>query len=175
MSHFNNIAPRKLLRLPGYNYHLSGYYYVTLCIQNRQCLFGEIKNSKMILNKAGQMIHNAWTNLANKYSGVENDVFIVMPNHLHGILLLNTNEPGPARGPAPTLSLPELMRNFKSFTTTSYMRGVLENNFVVFEKKLWQRNYYEHIIRTTESLEKIRQYIVDNPEKWDEDRENPYL
>ncbi len=67
------------------------------------------------------------------------------------------------------------MRNFKSFTTTCYISGVLENNFVAFDKKLWQRNYYEHVIRKAESLEKIRQYISDNPKKWDEDLENPAL
>lgn len=94
-----------------------------------------------------------------------------MPNHLHGILIIH--ERGPAQGPAPTLSLPDVMRNFKSLTTTYYMKGVKENKFEPFKNKLWQRNYYEHIIRKSESLDKIRQYIIDNPRKWEDDRENP--
>jgi putative transposase len=170
MHYTDRIEPRKRLRLLEYDYRMGGYYYVTLCTQNRQCLFGKIENC-MALNDAGLMVHNIWLDIGNKYDGFENDLFVVMPNHLHGILIIR--ERGPARGPAPTLSLPDVMRNFKSLTTTFYMKGVEENQFEPFEKRLWQRSYYEHIIRKNESLEKIRQYIVNNPGKWEEDRENP--
>lgn len=112
-----------------------------------------------------------WLDISNKYDGVENDLFVVMPNHLHGILILH--ESGPAQGPAPTFSLSDVMRNFKSFTTTRYREGVEKNKYEPYEKKLWQRSYYEHIIRKNESLNKIRQYIIDNPKKWKQDQENP--
>lgn len=171
MDSTDRIDPRKRLRLPEYDYRIGGYYYVTLCTQNRQCLFGRVENGNMILNDVGEMIHKIWLEIGNKYDGFENDLFVVMPNHLHGILIID--ERGPARGPAPTLSLPDVMRNFKSLTTTYYIRGIEENIFEPFEKKLWQRSYYEHIIRKNESLDKIRHYIVDNPRKWGEDRENP--
>jgi putative transposase len=156
------------MRLPGYDYYISGYYYVTLCTQNRQCLFGKIKNGDMILNDIGQMVHDVWANLPERHSGFENDSFVIMPNHVHGILIKRIEN-----GLTPAVSLPEIIRNFKSFTTTCYMQGVKENRFEPFNKKIWQRNYYEHIIRSNDRLEKIRQYICENPTKWDEDRENP--
>lgn len=118
----------------------------------------------MILNDAGRMVENIWQDIPNKYSGFENDIFVVMPNHLHGILIISEK--------TAALSLPDVIRNFKSFTTTCYMRGVEENKLQPFEKKFWQRNYYEHIIRKNEDLDKIRQYIVDNPKNWDQDQEN---
>lgn len=198
MYYFDRIEPRKRLRLLDYDYQMAGYYYITLCTQNRQCLFGKIENDLMILNDAGKMVHDLWLDISNKYDGFENDLFVVMPNHLHGILILNgsastrksneerlarglnerepaqgLNEQGPAQGPAPTLSVPDIMRNFKSLTTTCYRKGMEKNKYNPFEKKLWQRSYYEHIIRKNESLNKIRQYIVDNPRKWKEDQENP--
>ena len=168
----NNQTPRKLLRLPRYNYELAGYYYVTLCTQNRQCLFGDIKNDNMVLNDVGLMIHNIWSDIPNKYSCFSNDLFVLMPNHLHGILIIN-DKLGPAQGPAPTLSLSDVLRNFKSLTTTCYMKGVDTNKFKPFEKKLWQRSYYEHVIRRNKSLDKIREYILNNPRKWHEDLNNP--
>jgi putative transposase len=167
-------SPRKSLRLPEYNYNMAGYYYITLCTQNRKCLLGNIKKGMMILNDAGYMVQKAWQDISKNYAGFKNDIFIVMPNHLHGILIIQNNQLGPAQGPAPTLSLPDVIRNFKSFTTTCYIKGVTENNFEPFEKKVWQRNYYEHIIRKPENLNKIREYISNNPEKWDEDRESPH-
>jgi REP element-mobilizing transposase RayT len=135
-------------------------------------LFGEIKNGEMKLNDAGKMISNAWAEIPSIYDGFDNDLFIVMPNHMHCILVKAASA-GPAQRPAPTLGLPELMRNFKSITTLHYIRGVKENAFEGFDKKLWQRSYYEHIIRDERSLNNIRQYIINNPAKWDEDRENP--
>lgn len=180
MYYSDRIEPRKRLRLLEYDYQMAGYYYITLCTQNRQCLFGKIENDFMILNDAGKMVHDVWLDISNKYNGFENDLFVVMPNHLHGILILNDkgpaqdlNDSGPAQGPAPTLSVPDIMRNFKSLTTTFYRKGMEKNKYEPFEKKLWQRSYYEHIIRKNESLNKIRQYIIDNPKKWKEDQENP--
>lgn len=164
---------RKQLRLTDYDYRNAGFYYVTLCTQNRFCLFGDVKDGCMILNDAGLMIQNVWLAIPDKYSGFQNDLFTIMPNHLHAILIIREKELGPARGPAPTLSLPDVMRNFKSLTTHLYTKGIEENKFQPFEKSLWQRSYYEHIIRNDQSLERIRQYIIDNPKSWDEDKENP--
>lgn len=164
---------RKSLRMPGYDYRLSGYYYVTLCTGNRQCLFGEVIGGEMRLNGAGKMVQEMWIDIPNHYDGFDIDDFVVMPNHLHGILVRQVSL-GTAQGSTPPFSLFELMRNFKSITTLFYMRGVGQGRFKPFEKKLWQRSYYEHVIRNDDGLGRIRKYIMDNPSKWDEDRENPF-
>lgn len=175
--HFSErLVGRKSLRLRSYDYRRSGFYYVTLCTQNRACLFGEIRHGEMVLSEAGRMMRDLWLEIPKKYFGFEVDVFIVMPNHVHGVFINNTDaviSVGPAQGPAPTLSVPEMIRNYKSYTMSNYIRGVKEGRFEPFDKKLWQRNYYEHIIRSEACLMKIRQYIEDNPTKWDQDQENP--
>ncbi len=166
---------RESLRLKRYDYRQSGYYYVTLCTQNRICLFGEIRHAELVLSEAGRMIRSVWLEIPEKYFGFEIDSFVVMPNHLHGILI-KTQPPlgaGPTQGSAPTLSLSDMIRYFKMFTTSSYLKGVKDDRFIAFENKLWQRNYYEHIVRDEGDLNRIRQYIIDNPAKWDEDKENP--
>lgn len=158
---------RKSLRLTEYDYSQSGYYFITICTHNKACLFGTIKNGEIELNEAGKMIQSAWHDIFKAFPLYKSDSFIVMPNHVHGILIKEKFRL------ADTISLPEIMRNYKSITTVNYIRGIKENRYASFDKKLWQRNYYEHIIRNNESLSQIRQYIIDNPVKWDEDRENP--
>jgi putative transposase len=170
---------RKRLRLAEFDYRSAGFYYVTLCTQGRLCLFGEILNAKMLLNDAGKMIHDVWTNLPNHFPNIQLDSFVIMPNHFHAIVIIKEitdifREFGTAQRPSPTnASLSDIIRNFKTYTTWSYINGVHENNWAPFEKKLWQRAFYEHIIRNEASLLKIQQYIIDNPLKWKNDKENP--
>ena len=144
-------------------------------------------NDEMVLNDAGRMINIIWNELPINYPGVNIDKFQIMPNHVHGIIILDKGQArgfdkGQARGPAPTaspaasavgLSLPDVVHRFKSLTTARYRHGVKQKQWPPFPGKLWQRNYYEHIVRDENELNDIRKYIMDNPRKWDLDRENP--
>jgi len=268
---------RKRLRLMGYDYSLPSAYFVTVCVHNKECLFGEIVERGMILNDAGKMISEYWGFLPGRFPGVALDVFMVMPNHFHGIIIITGSDlphkivgadhfknivgadqrvcpkPGadhhqnivgadhfknivgadhhqnivgadqrvcPKPGadhhqnivgadhrqnivgadqrvcpktdehigsPLPNSGaridnktdehigspLPRIIQWFKTMTTNQYIRGVKEKNWTPFSGKLWQRNYYEHIVRNEESLNRIREYIMNNSFKWDDDLENP--
>ncbi|MDP2948641.1 MAG: transposase [Chloroflexota bacterium] len=180
---------RRSIRLPAYDYGQPGAYFVTICTQNRELMFGEVIKGQMILNGPGQMVESVWRELPQHYPGVEVDTFVVMPNHVHGIIILVgagpracPDNPAPSQGvagqpqgvaPTGTMSLPDVVHRFKSLTTARYRRGVLHGRWLPFPGRLWQRNYYERVIRDEEELNRIRQYIIDNPLCWDEDRENP--
>jgi REP element-mobilizing transposase RayT len=179
-----DIHHRRSIRLRHYDYSQAGAYFVTVCTQNRECMFGKIVDRTMVLSDAGKMIQMVWDKLSIHYDGVDVDQFIVMPNHVHGILVLVGAGPracpdtiyvktGQPQGVAPTISLSDVMHRFKTFTTTQYRLGVNQYQWSPFPGKLWQRNYYEHIIRAEEDLNKIREYIVNNPAGWDKDEENP--
>jgi REP element-mobilizing transposase RayT len=176
--------------LKGYDYRQAGAYFVTICTQDRAPVFGEIVNGVMILNAAGAMVRDVWNEMPRFYPGVSIDTFIVMPNHVHGIIVLSPEgslhaaaasaataemapHPGQARGPAPTMSLPDVVHRLKSLTTHRYAVGAELRNGRPFRGRLWQRNYYEHIIRDAASLDRIREYIAANPARWEEDRLHP--
>ena len=165
---------------------------MTICIEERAGLFGVIRAGKMLLNDAGRMIEQWWFELNRKFSMVETDEFVIMPNHLHGIVVITDTIVGadlrvgpvsegahagaPLRRahPAPLgAPLPKIIQCFKTMMTNEYIRGVKTASWPSFDQRLWQRNYYEHIIRDDESLNRIRQYILDNPRRWAFDRENP--
>jgi REP element-mobilizing transposase RayT len=188
MTHNQARHHRRSIRLKGYDYARSGAYFVTVCAQGRTCLFGEVVNGVMRANNAGRMLEAVWDDLPVFYRGVDIDAFAVMPNHIHGIIVLVGAAPrgrpgigadgrpdsGQAQGPAPTgLSLGEVVRRFKTMTTKRYADGVENLGWPAFPGRLWQRNYYEHVIRDDESLDRIRRYIVDNPARWAVDRDNP--
>jgi putative transposase len=184
---------RRSIRMRGYGYAQEGVYFVTVCAQDRQCLFGEVVDGEIRLNDAGRMVQAVWKELSIHYPGVEGDGFVVMPNHIHGVIILvgagpracpdegprvmvgprACPEKGQPQGVAPTLSLPDVVHRFKTLTTKRYADGVKQLGWIPFDRRLWQRNYYEHIIRDEESLSRIRQYILDNPARWEFDRENP--
>ena len=181
---------RRSIRLLAYDYAQAGGYFVTICAQNRECAFGEVLDGQMVLNEPGRMVETVWGELPQHYPGVEVDALVVMPNHLHGIIMLVgagpwarpeagpracPDNPGQPQGVAPTgtTSLPDVVHRFKSLTTARYRRGVLQGRWLPFPGRLWQRNYYEQVIRSEEELDAMRQYIADNPLRWAEDRENP--
>lgn len=133
-------------------------------------------HGEMQLNDAGLMVQSVWNEIPSFYPGVEIDAFVVMPNHIHGIVVLVGATPcsrpddggddvGQARGPAPTvgLSLGDVVHRFKTMTTKRYADDVEQSGWPAFPGRLWQRNYYEHIIRNDDSLDRIREYIADNP------------
>jgi len=167
---------RRSIRLSGFDYSQDGAYFVTVCTQNRDCLFGEIEDGNMVLNSYGQIVSNVWRDLPDHYFHVRSDQFVVMPNHIHEIIILNRDhvvgiDVGAGLKPAPTKihALPEIIRGFKTFSSRriNELRDTPGTG-------LWQRNYYEHIIRDDDELNHIRQYILDNPAQWETtDRENP--
>jgi len=181
----NTTKHRRSIRLRDYNYARCGAYFVTVVTQNRKCLFGESTDDELLLNDAGRMVQTVWNELPNHYLGVECDAFLVMPNHIHGVISLVGAGPcarpagkGQPQGVAPTvdhavLSLPDVVHRFKSLTTKRYIDGVKQLRWKRFTGRLWQRNYFEHVIRNEDSLNRIRQYILDNPARWEFDRENP--
>ena len=178
---------RRSIRLRGYDYAQAGAYFITIVAQGRECLLGQVVNDEMQLNDAGRMIWDEWQALAHRFPAVELDQFVVMPNHVHGIVRIvgaslvdahdgmTTTEGATTRRAttrvAPTLG--DIVGAFKSITTNEYIRGVKTLGWQSFPGRLWQRNYYEHIIRDDASLNRIRRYIVDNPAQWPNDDENP--
>ena len=273
---------RRSMRLKGYDYSQAGAYFVTICTQGRACLFGEVVDGEMRLNDAGRMVVAEWERLPALFPNVVLDAFVVMPNHIHGIVILtdpaddatdgataigatiggattgraatggattrvapttagddatpvgaglvpalstmarddaipvgaglvpapstaqsvpapSTPAPSTPATPAPAPSTPatpapappvpapptpapsvpaptlgDVIGAFKSRVTVEYIRGVKTFGWTPFDRRLWQRNYYEHIIRNEEALNRIRRYIVENPIRWAFDRENPF-
>ncbi|KKQ23515.1 MAG: hypothetical protein US38_C0014G0002 [Candidatus Roizmanbacteria bacterium GW2011_GWC1_37_12] len=176
---------RQSIRLKNYDYSKSGLYFVTICTENRECLLGEIvvgvgrdrpssikcdRPVSMILNQYGKIIENVWISLP-KHHPVELDTFQIMPNHVHFILhIVSGARPmitGASRR-APTGTLGFVVGMFKTECTKQINK--LQNTP---GQKIFQRNYYEHIIRTENDLNKIREYIINNPTMWDRDRNNP--
>lgn len=173
--HNKNLYQNKLTRLKGYDYSKAGAYYVTICTHKSENLFGEIKNGEMILNEYGQIVYDCWFDLLSHYHNIELDFFVIMPNHFHCIVMIvgvdcvGVGFVGVGFKPTPTEmvknkknhALPEIIRALKTFSA----RKINELR-ATKGSKVWQRNYYEHIIRNEKSLEKIREYIVNNTNNW---------
>ena len=173
MPNSSNSPRRRSIRLPGHDYAQPGIYFVTICAQDRRCLFGDIANGELRHDATGLLISSWWEKLPEKYPYVVLDAFVVMPNHLHGILHITEvgAVAGRPHGAAPTLGL--MMTWFKSMTTNAYIRGVKEHGWPAFAIRLWQRSFYEHIVRNERDLDAVREFIFNNPAKWAADRENP--
>lgn len=184
---------RKENRLKKKKYHKPGYYYITLTTYFKHCLFGEIKNGQMIKNDIGKMIENIWLDIPKYYEGFGIDEFILMPNHIHGIIeILSGDEGGDSLGgkawePSRTntqkisrantrrlfptntrreLSLFDVMGRIKSLTANEYLKMMKLRNPDTHIGKLWHRSYYDRVIRDEEELERIREYIKVNPANW---------
>ena len=165
---------RKSIRLKDYDYSQSGAYFVTICTKNRECLFGEVVGEIAELSWVGNIAHKVWCKIPEHFNNVELYEFVVMPNHLHGIIFVANNVGATlvvaqnnraGTSPAPTLG--KIIGSFKSLCIHECIKNQLNVS------KLWQRNYYEHIIRNDKELNRIREYIYYNPLKWDLDIENP--
>lgn len=129
----------------GYDYAQAGAYFVTICAQDRACLFGDVTNDQVRLQPSGEMVLHWWMELPNKYPDVEIDDIVVMPNHLHGIILINDQSNNP-QAPHAQVTLGAIIGWFKTMTTNAYIRGVVESGWRPFDRRLWQANYFEHII-----------------------------
>ena len=162
---------RRSIRLKGYDYSRAGAYFVTMCIYRRECLLGEVVNGEMVLNEYGRVVCEYWEWIPKQYPHVDLDEWTVMPNHMHGIIVMvDGNGRGGSRT-APTTkrkSLGRLVGAFKTVSTKciNQLRQIPDGPF-------WQRNYHEHIIRDERSLNNIRRYIRANPRMWINDVENP--
>jgi len=156
------LPERKVIRLQGYDDSLPGSYFVTIVTQNRQCLFGSIAQGQRLPNAAGRVVEKALEQLPEVHKDVTLPSYVVMPNHIHFIVSLSGN-----------VSLHEVVRRFKSETTHQYIEGVKHQGWKPFTQKLWQHNYYEHIIRNQHSFDYISNYITTNPQRWNKDAINP--
>ena len=172
---------RRSLRLPGYDYAGPGFYFVTICTQNRARLFGDIGNGEMRLNGFGRAAKAGWEEIPAHFPGVEVDTFAVMPNHVHGIIVIARAAPGPtprATRASPLRGTAGPGRRSIGAIVGSYKSAVskrINQSRGTAGASVWQRSYYEHIIRDDADLNRIRQYIWDNPARWDDDLENPYV
>lgn len=170
---------RRSLRLRGYDYSSDGAYFVTLCTCKREPLFGEIHDGVMIENNMGNIVRHEWVRSSEIRKEIVLDAFVIMPNHMHGIVRISVGATGRSplhrlpcavknlKGP-PQHSIGSFVAGFKSAVTTRINRMRKMPG-----EPVWQRNYYEHVIRNDDDLNSIREYIVSNPLKWDMDTENP--
>ena len=196
MTYNPNNHHRRSIRLHGYDYSQPGIYFITLCTYNRECLFGEILNGEMRLNEFGKIANQCWLEIPNHFPQTQLDEYIIMPDHIHGIIVLNdfvgvqnvgTKNVGAkivgakivgAKNFSP-LPMPTPEQNITPFRSPSKTIGSIIRGFKIGVTKwfrqntdiyvVWQRNFYEHIIRNEDELNRIRQYIIDNPKKWKTD------
>jgi putative transposase len=190
---------RRSIRLPGFDYSRPGGYFATLCVQNRECLFGHVADGQMHLNALGRIADDFIFEIPRRYPKMAVDCHIVMPNHVHVVLMITD---GVDRGTVPVgaihelpLQLPLQQQNAFPWDPVEREKYRLQRRAMLIPKsvgfyrmnvskrvnilrgtpgiRLWQRNYHENIIRTQQSLERIRRYIRNNPANWDKDKINP--
>ena len=177
MSYDPNVHHRHSLRLKGYDYAAPGAYFITVCTQDKTPRFGRIVDTDMHLNAAGRMVKSVWTTIPERFRDIETEIHTVMPNHFHALVILgaswmaaNPVHDDDCASASPPPALGEIVGAFKSITTHEYIVGVKTKGWASFDKRLWQRNYWEHIIRSQESLAKIQAYIENNPRTWPDDQ-----
>jgi len=192
------LPQRKSIRLKGYDYSQAGLYFITICCQDRIYRFGDVIDGKMIFNEYGEIAHNEWIKLTERFPNMEMDAFQIMPNHMHGIIALsvratltvaqnngiaqndvvaqntvtqNDMQPhindGQLQGIAP-MTISDIVGAYKSLVANGCLEIYKSKNKIM--GKLWQRNYYEHIIRNEKSYQYISEYIINNPTKWANDK-----
>lgn len=186
---------RRSIRLQGYDYSQEGLYFITICCQDRTHLFGEIVDGKMILNSYGEIAQKEWQNTSAIRDNVILHEFVVMPNHFHSIIEIifqkGNNDIGKFQSPSQTVGA--IIRGYKIATIKKIKDYILNTGEKINDSKgelqfaptaptaptekikeldfkIWQRNYYEHIIRNEEAYERISDYIRDNPKRWNEDK-----
>lgn len=148
-------------RLAGFDYSRAGIYFVTIATSYHSLMLGTIVDGEMHLSNAGSVVDAVWISLPDRFRGLDLDVFVVMPNHIHGLLVL----PDQIQRPEP-FHLSDVVRTFKAAST----RQIRTSSLPSFS---WQPNYHEHVVRTDRDLQRIREYIVNNPLRWSLDRANP--
>ena len=166
---------RNSSRLAGYDYRQAGVYFVTVCAHQRAPLFGSIFDGEMMLSALGEVVREEWQYVAKARRNIMLDLYVVMPNHLHGLVIIDRPEKrnkvqsatGQRRKLSPTLEAGSLGAIISQFKAAVSRRA--NSNQLDFGRRIWQRNYYDHIVRNEKSLNAIRQYIIANPARWRED------
>lgn len=161
----SNSSRRQNMRLSGYDYSQPGAYFVSICAQHRECLFGEITDGKMQLNEIGKIVVECWNHIPQHFPSVELGDYVIMPNHMHGIISWNTTT---RRGEVTSPALGKIIAYFK-YQSTKH----INQHHNTPGTRIWQRNYHDHIIRDDKDLQRLRQYIQDNPMKWALDQLHP--
>lgn len=163
----DKLARRVDLRLPEFDYSSPGIYFVTIVQKHQLNLFGSVNEEGVQPNNAGRMVIDCWENIPDRYPWVELDEFVLMPNHLHGLLVFGADPDFDER-----VNLGTVIGSFKSITTNAYGLGVRSRGWPRFNGKLWLENYYERVVRNDREAEKFREYIWDNPYRWLEKRDS---
>ncbi len=183
MKYNSEIHHRRSIRLRGYDYSQAGAYFVTICTHNRECLFGDVADGVIRVNHFGKIVGEQWNAIPQRFPTVELDAFVVMPNHIHGIFavgapLAGAQIPATATGAtwatarvAPTVG--DIVGAYKSLCVHHGLLWMQQNQPHRMLCKLWQRNYWEHIIRDESELNRIREYIQNNPAQWKMDKLHP--
>ena len=197
MQYNPKIHHRRSIRLKGYDYSKEGAYFITICCHDKVCRFGKIINhesyadAQMELNEYGMIAYNEWLKLPERFSNFDLDVFQIMPNHIHGIIILNNtftnsetvgarftrapysgddidNRARVNRAPTPNATIGDIVGAYKSLVVNACLKIYKSKNEIM--GKFWQRNYYEHIIPDEQSYQTISNYIINNPAKWNDDK-----
>ena len=179
MEQETGIYNRRSIRLRGYDYSQVGAYFVTITVQGRFALFGEVVDGAVRLNDAGETAREVWLAMSQRFPFVEMDAFVVMPDHVHGIVAIRDGHPvgrpragaslvdAQGNGASPVMpkahALGDVIGAYKSLTTAAYIRGVHTSQWPPFYGRLWQRNFYERVIRGESEMNHFRAYIRDNP------------
>jgi REP element-mobilizing transposase RayT len=173
MKYNPEIYSRRSIRLKGYDYSQAGAYFVTICTQNQECLFGDITDGIMRANHFGKIVGEQWNDIPQRFPVVQLDQFVVMPNHIHGVLVvvgapLAGGQLRAAARAAPTVG--DIVGGYKSLSVHHCLHWIKQNVPQQRLGQLWQRNYWEHIIRDESELNSIREYIRNNPAQWEMDK-----
>jgi len=161
---------RKSIRRKGHDYSKPGLYFITICIQSRAHLLGEIIDKKMILSDAGNLVIEEWLRLEDRFSHICLHEYVIMPDHFHAIIEIKEIdhqkvEPESHKNVS-SKTLGNILGAFQSIVTVKYIRAVKELGWKPFYKRLWQRNYWETLIKDEQGYNRITEYIKNNPKKW---------
>lgn len=166
---------RKPNRLKQFNYSYKGIYFVTICTKNKEEYFGQIRNKTMVLNKIGVTASKFWQEIPDHFTDIEIDNWVIMPNHIHGILKINkpvniARPVGVAYMPPSSQRRPYLSQVIQQYKASVTRKVNKIQDRILFQ---WQRSFYDHIIMNKNALKNIREYITNNPQNWEYDDENP--
>jgi REP element-mobilizing transposase RayT len=177
MKYDPDIHHRRSIRLKEYDYSSAGVYFVTICTAGKTCLFGTVEQGIMLLNDYGRIVDEEWHRTGTLRPDITLDAFVVMPNHVHGVIVIHDPRRGTARR-APTSTFGKSIPNSLSTIVGAFKSAATRRINAIRDTigaPLWHRNYYEHVIRDERDLQAVREYVTLNPMGWDKDEENPVV